>query len=71
MLSKAPADLPRAQPGCAAPGSAGARQTPMRESGSGLTPARHHASMDIEQVNAIGTLLADLSARTEQLRGYL
>ena len=28
-------------------------------------------SMDIEQVNAIGTLLADLSARTEQLRGYL
>ena len=30
-----------------------------------------HTSMDIEQVNAIGTLLADLSARTEQLRGYL
>jgi len=29
------------------------------------------SSMDIEQVNAIGTLLADLSARTEQLRGYL
>ena len=28
-------------------------------------------NMDIEQVNAIGTLLADLSARTEQLRGYL
>ena len=27
-------------------------------------------SMDIEQVNAIGSLLADLSARTEQLRGY-
>ena len=27
--------------------------------------------MDIEQVNAIGLLLADLSARTEQLRGYL
>ena len=27
--------------------------------------------MDIEQVNAIGTLLADLSARTEQLPGYL
>ena len=27
--------------------------------------------MDIEQVNAIGSLLADLSARTEQLRGYL
>jgi hypothetical protein len=27
--------------------------------------------MDIERVNAIGSLLADLSARTEQLRGYL
>jgi len=27
--------------------------------------------MDIEQINAIGTLLADLSQRTEQLRGYL
>jgi hypothetical protein len=37
-----------------------------------VTPlARHPDSMDIEQVNAIGTLLADLSARTEQLRGYL
>lgn len=31
----------------------------------------NHHPMDIEQVNAIGTLLADLSARTEQLRGYL
>jgi hypothetical protein len=30
-----------------------------------------HAIMDTEQINAIGTLLADLSARTEQLRGYL
>lgn len=28
-------------------------------------------TMDNEQINAIGTLLADLSARTEQLRGYL
>jgi hypothetical protein len=27
--------------------------------------------MDIEHINSIGTLLADLSARTEQLRGYL
>ncbi|MBK7261725.1 MAG: peptide chain release factor 2 [Rubrivivax sp.] len=27
--------------------------------------------MDIEHVNSIGTLLADLSARTQQLRGYL
>jgi hypothetical protein len=29
------------------------------------------ATMDNEQINAIGTLLADLSERTEQLRGYL
>jgi hypothetical protein len=28
-------------------------------------------AMDNEQINLIGTLLADLSARTEQLRGYL
>jgi len=27
--------------------------------------------MDTEQINAIGTLLADLSERTQQLRGYL
>jgi len=27
--------------------------------------------MDIEHINSIGALLADLSARTEQLRGYL
>ena len=27
--------------------------------------------MDIERINSIGTLLADLSHRTEQLRGYL
>jgi len=27
--------------------------------------------MDIERINSIGTLLADLSTRTEQLRGYL
>jgi len=27
--------------------------------------------MDIERINAIGALLADLSRRTEQLRGYL
>jgi len=27
--------------------------------------------MDIERINAIGTLLADLTSRTEQLRGYL
>jgi hypothetical protein len=29
------------------------------------------ARMDIEQINAVGSLLADLSTRTEQLRGYL
>jgi hypothetical protein len=27
--------------------------------------------MDIERINQIGVLLADLSTRTEQLRGYL
>ncbi|MDE2081259.1 MAG: peptide chain release factor 2 [Burkholderiales bacterium] len=27
--------------------------------------------MDVEHINSIGSLLADLSARTEQLRGYL
>jgi hypothetical protein len=29
------------------------------------------AIMDVEHINSIGSLLADLSARTEQLRGYL
>jgi hypothetical protein len=29
------------------------------------------SAMDIEHINSIGTLLADLSARTQQLRGYL
>jgi hypothetical protein len=28
-------------------------------------------SMDIERINQIGSLLADLAARTEALRGYL
>jgi hypothetical protein len=28
-------------------------------------------AMDIERINSIGTLLADLAARTQQLRGYL
>jgi hypothetical protein len=27
--------------------------------------------MDIERINAIGTLLADLTERTAKLRGYL
>ena len=29
------------------------------------------AKLDNEAINAIGTLLADLQARTKQLRGYL
>lgn len=29
------------------------------------------AVMDIERINAIGNLIADLSERTEALRGYL
>jgi len=33
--------------------------------------ARTGSDMDIERINSIGTLLADLSARTQQLRGYL
>jgi hypothetical protein len=46
----------------------------------GPTPARVKAyaaprekirGMDIEHINAIGSLLADLKARTGQLRGYL
>ena len=41
----------------------------MRE--SGLFLHLPDQAMDTEQINAIGTLLADLSARTEQLRGYL
>ena len=28
-------------------------------------------TMDIERINQIGSLLADLSTRTQQLRGYL
>jgi hypothetical protein len=32
---------------------------------------RKSGPMDTEEINAIGTLLADLQARTEQLRGYL
>jgi len=27
--------------------------------------------MDVEHINSIGSLLADLSIRTQQLRGYL
>jgi hypothetical protein len=39
----------------------------MRKSSLRLPPP----TMDNEQINAIGTLLADLSERTQQLRGYL
>jgi CHASE3 domain sensor protein len=35
-----------------------------------LTP-ESTKTMDTEEINAVGTLLADLSERTEQLRGYL
>lgn len=40
----------------------------MRKSTFTLNPT---PTMDIEQINAIGTALVDLSARTEALRGYL
>jgi hypothetical protein len=32
---------------------------------------RSRRHMDIERINGIGTLLAELTERTEQLRGYL
>jgi hypothetical protein len=34
-------------------------------------PCHNRAPMDAEQINAIGTLLADLTERTQALRGYL
>jgi len=37
----------------------------------GLSSQRIGPAMDIERINLIGTLLADLSTRTAQLRGYL
>ena len=52
--------------------------TPMREFALRLNAARTQSehspegtAMDIERINAIGTLLADLADRTQQLRGYL
>ena len=38
-----------------------------------LKPALHTRTrtMEIERINLIGTTLADLSARTQELRGYL
>ena len=38
---------------------------------SPLETLHHTCPMDTEQINLIGSLLADLSKRTEQLRGYL
>jgi hypothetical protein len=61
MLAAAAAIGTRARPGCRHPHARiGVRSNRLNDH-----------PMDIEQVNAIGTLLADLSARTEQLRGYL
>ncbi len=34
-------------------------------------PSKAGAQMDIERINLIGTQLADLTRRTEALRGYL
>jgi hypothetical protein len=48
-------------------GLAVARHVRMRKCAAAL----HNKTMDIERVNAIGSLLADLSARTAALRGYL
>jgi hypothetical protein len=36
-----------------------------------IAPLLQNPTMDIERVNAIGTLLTDLAARTSALRGYL
>ena len=37
---------------------------------AGFAAWQNH-TMDVEHINSIGTLLADLSTRTQQLRGYL
>lgn len=52
----------------------GRRQRPARPESCGLPASltdRDLAIMDIERINAIGNGLADLSERTEALRGYL
>ncbi len=36
-----------------------------------FAPQRRGTVMDIERINLIGTTLADLTRRTEALRGYL
>jgi hypothetical protein len=38
---------------------------------SKVTKASGLNTMDIERINSIGNTLADLSARTDALRGYL
>jgi hypothetical protein len=38
---------------------------------SPVSPNRQDTLMDAEHINQIGSTLADLSDRTEQLRGYL
>jgi hypothetical protein len=43
----------------------------MRKSAAAPHNNDRSLTMDIERVNAIGSLLADLSARTAALRGYL
>jgi hypothetical protein len=50
---------------------AGARERPAGAHAKIAGFAHRKPLMDIEHVNSIGTLLADLSARTQQLRGYL
>jgi hypothetical protein len=36
-----------------------------------LSPDNKDTTMDAVQINQIGTQLSDLSARTQELRGYL
>jgi hypothetical protein len=47
----------------------------MRKSALSRPPGRTECpeadTMDIERINAIGSTLADLKARTDALRGYL
>jgi hypothetical protein len=67
--SRYPAQVfPGVTPGLAAPTPrTQARASAMRKS----RDSQMDRVMDNEQINAIGTLLADLTHRTEQLRGYL
>lgn len=50
------------------PGPAAGRKSSRHEK---IKNSLGHPHMDIEQINAIGYTLADLSQRTEALRGYL